>query len=152
MNKLLSVVIGILLVPLSALGSSQAKLIDGIFTLERAIKKERIECLITSPSYNGICRYSIITLKATPRKDIVSINIHFDLDDLGARGLTFIGLARTNESFNANAETEMLVYAVNQRYGKKEPILESEGSCFLAANQELIRCVTRDGKYESNAK
>lgn len=94
-------------------------------------------CRIVAPDYSGPCRVTFVT------RGNGAINIHFDLDDSGSEGLTFV-----IPSDDLQTAERMDVTLVAQRFVRNR--LETvAGVCAL--RPESIRCVSRDGTFSAQA-
>jgi hypothetical protein len=101
----------------------------------------RSKCQISSPKYNGPCRYTVISLGR-------SINIHFNLDELGHSGVTFISNSPVEDGDGISAPLVGFWY----RIGKPSPASPVEGECAIAAGLLSITCITSDGSYSAVAE
>lgn len=94
--------------------------------------------MIQSVAYTGACSTTVITVQSG------TINIHFDLDDNGFKGLTWgIGLMLPEGS------NVFPVALVAERFGSRK-INYLAGECRLSPQE--IFCVTRDGRYLAVAR
>ena len=89
-------------------------------------------CQIETPAYTGSCRTTVFTLREG------SLNIHFDVDTTGRRGLTWGISAIPPEGSNV-----FPVVLTAERFGKRT-VRYSSGECRVAAQE--IYCVTHDGQ------
>ncbi len=89
-------------------------------------------CQIETPSYTGSCRATVFTLRDG------SLNIHFDVDNTGLRGLTWGISAMPPEGSNV-----FPVVLTAERFGKRI-VRYSSGECRVAAQE--IYCVTHNGQ------
>ena len=95
-------------------------------------------CRIETPAYTGSCKSTVFTLKDG------SLNLHFDVDDTGLRGLTWGISAMPPEGTNVFS-----VVLTAERFGKRT-IRYSSGECRVA--QQEIFCITHDGQQTAVAR
>jgi hypothetical protein len=92
-----------------------------------------------------------------------SMNIHFDLDDLGSQGLTFVG----NQRISTSHEVILLVLGVAERFTGPDIVRLVPGECSIEfhslynprAGEEIpldktrrIICSTEDRQYSATAE
>jgi hypothetical protein len=94
--------------------------------------------MIQSAAYTGPCSTTVITVQSG------TINIHFDLDDNGIRGLTW-GIG----SMPPEGSNIFQVELVAERFGARK-ISYSSGECRLSPQE--IFCVTHDGQHLAVAR
>lgn len=95
-------------------------------------------CRIETPSFTGSCKATVFTLKGG------SLNLHFDVDDTGLRGLTWGMSAMPPEGSNV-----FPVVLTAERFGKRN-IRYSSGECRVAPQE--IFCITHDGLQTAVAR
>lgn len=101
----------------------------------------RSKCQISSPRYNGPCRYTVISFGR-------SMNIHFDLDELGHSGVTFISNSPTEDRDGLSAP----LVAIWNRIGSPSPATPVKGECLITAGLLSITCTTSGGNYSATAE
>lgn len=101
----------------------------------------REKCQITSPRYTGKCQYTVISFGK-------SMNIHFDLDELGHNGLTFISNAPQQDGDGMSVP----LVAIWQRIGKPSPASPAGGECYISRGLSKITCITSNGLYSATAE
>ncbi len=95
-------------------------------------------CLIETPAYTGPCRTTVFTYRDG------SLNIHFDVDNTGLRGLTWGISAMPPEGSNV-----FPIALTAERFGKRT-VRYSSGECRVAAQE--IYCVTHNGQQTAVAR
>ena len=95
-------------------------------------------CQIETPAYTGSCKATVFTLQDG------SLNLHFDSDDTGIRGLTWGISAMPPEGSNV-----FPVVLTAERFAKRT-IRYSSGECRVAPQE--IFCVTHDGQQTAVAR
>jgi hypothetical protein len=101
----------------------------------------REHCQISSPKYTGKCQYTVISFGR-------SMNIHFDLDELGHTGLTFISNAPRQDGDGLSIP----VIAIWQRFREPSPASAAAGECSISSGLSKIICITSDGLYSATAE
>lgn len=94
-------------------------------------------CQIVSPKFSGPCRVTFIT------QGDGAINLHFDLDESGTQGLSFVIPLDWPER-----EGQNLFALVAQRFQGNE-MTRVLGSCSIL--EDSIRCISRDGTFSAQA-
>ena len=94
-------------------------------------------CRIASPAYAGPCRVTFVT------KGTRSLNIHFDLDDSGTEGLSFVIASEDLEL------RERMSFALVAERFQRNAVVPAEGVC--SVRPESIRCISVDGAYSAQA-
>ncbi|MFM7312057.1 MAG: hypothetical protein ACKO0M_02630 [Cyanobium sp.] len=94
-------------------------------------------CRIVSPGWSGPCSVTFVT------RGQQSINIHFDRDDSGMEGLSFVIAAAA-----ASTAGPLPFELVAARFGSNR-VIETTGQC--SPRPEAIRCISRDGRFSAQA-
>lgn len=94
-------------------------------------------CRLISPKFSGPCRVTFITQGSS------SMNLHFDLDESGTQGLSFVIPINGQEPGG-----QSVFMAVAQRFQGND-VAEVHGSCSIL--EDSIRCVSSDGKFSAQA-
>jgi len=118
--------------------------------------QNRSRCHIRSVNYTGPCVLTVISFGK-------SMNVHFDIDDLGSQGLTFGG----NQYITSTTGAYLKVIGVVERFTGPNISRLSEGECSLEfegtynpqSGQKIpwnktrrIICATEDGLYIGTAE
>jgi len=118
--------------------------------------QDRSRCQIRSVNYTGPCVLTVISFGR-------SMNVHFDIDDLGSQGLTFGG----NQYFTSNSGASLRIIGVVERFSGPDISRLSNGECSIEfegnynpqSGQEIpwnktrrIICATEDGLYSGTAE
>ena len=107
-------------------------------TAEPVVSAHWKTCRIETPAYTGSCRATVFTLKDG------SLNLHFDVDNTGLRGLTWGISAMPPEGSNV-----FPVVLTAERFGKRI-VRYSSGECRVAPQE--IFCITNDGQQTAVAR
>ena len=94
-------------------------------------------CRLVAPEYSGPCRVTFLT------RGNGAINLHFDLDDSGTEGLSFV-----IPSQDLQTSERMEVLHVAQRF-RRNTLEATTGVCVYRADS--IRCVSDDGTFSAQA-
>jgi len=118
--------------------------------------QNRSRCQIRSANYTGPCVLTVISFGR-------SMNVHFDIDDLGSQGLTFGG----NQYITSNTGAYLKVIGVVERFTGPDISRLSDGECSIEfegtynpqSGQQTpwdktsrIICATKDGLYSGTAE
>jgi len=118
--------------------------------------QNRSRCQIRSANYTGPCVLTVISFGR-------SMNVHFDIDDLGSQGLTFGG----NQYITSNTGAYLKVIGVVERFTGPDISRLSDGECSIEfegtydpqSGQQIpwdktrrIICATEDGLYSGTAE
>ena len=118
--------------------------------------QSRPACQIRSPNYSGRCALTVISFGK-------SMNIHFDIDDLGSRGISFGGNSYTTTSHGAVLE----ILGVVDRFSGEDSLQYVHGECTIDIPEiydprkkmkapwkstNRIICVSQDGRFNAFAE
>jgi hypothetical protein len=94
-------------------------------------------CRLVSPKFSGPCRVTFITQGSS------SMNLHFDLDESGTQGLSFVIPIDGQERGD-----QRVFMAVAQRFQGND-VAEVLGICSI--HEDSIRCINSDGTFGAQA-
>ena len=103
-----------------------------------SVKREY--CSIVSPEYNGPCSHTFTTTGGGK-----GLNIHFDLNNIGDRGVTWV----VSEITKIDGETTFLSTSVVLTRFPAAKVYEINGSC--SVNPTAFKCITSDGRIQAYA-
>lgn len=107
-------------------------------TSEDTFKSRWETCRIETAAYTGPCKETVITLRNG------SMNLHFDLDDSGLKGLTW-GISK----MPPKGSNLFPVVLTGERFGDRS-IRNASGECRIASQE--IFCITHDGRQLAVAR
>lgn len=107
-------------------------------TSEDTFKSRWGTCQIETAAYTGPCKETVITLRNG------SMNLHFDLDDSGLKGLTW-GISK----MPSRGSSLFPVVLTGERFGERS-IRNISGECRVSSQE--IFCITHDGRQLAVAR
>jgi hypothetical protein len=108
--------------------------------MSEAKSVRREYCSIASPEYTGPCSYTFTTTGGGK-----GLNIHFDINNFGDRGVTWVVSGITRE----DADTIFLSTSVVLTRLPAAKVYKTNGS--YSAKPAAFKCVTSDGSIETYA-